>query len=43
MKKIAIAALVLVLSVLALSSVALAERGDIGGVGVNSVSPNKLR
>ncbi|HYF76592.1 MAG TPA: hypothetical protein VD973_05650 [Symbiobacteriaceae bacterium] len=36
MKKLAITVLVLVLSVL-VSNVAMAERGDIGGVGVKSM------
>jgi hypothetical protein len=35
MKKLAVAVLVLVLSAV-VSSVAMAERGDIGGVGVKS-------
>lgn len=38
MKKLVVTALVLVISLLAVASVAMAERGDIGGIGVGITS-----
>lgn len=43
MKKLAVTALVVVLSLLVVASVAFAERGDIGGIGVKAESVKKLK
>ena len=42
MKKLAITALVIVVSLLVVASVASAEHGDIGGIGVRTMSVKKL-
>lgn len=43
MNKLAVTVLVLALSLLTFAGAAMAERGDIGGVGVKSMSIKKLR
>lgn len=41
MKKMLVTALVLAISIFAIASVASAERGNIGGIGTNSVTVGK--
>ncbi|HWI61388.1 MAG TPA: hypothetical protein VNT75_06110 [Symbiobacteriaceae bacterium] len=43
MKKLAVTTLVMVLSLLVLTSVAFAERGDIGGIGVRTENVKKAK